>query len=109
MKYHLRTLRRAQRDVEAIIDWIANTREAPRGAASWLAAYEKAADSLIRAPYSYGLAPENEYVDLELRQFLFKTRRGRLYRGIFTVDGNEILILRVRGSGQPPLQRDEVE
>ena len=108
MNYRLRTLQRARRDVETIIDWIANTRNAPQGATRWLAAYEQAAESLANVPYSYGFAPENDYVEQELRQFLFKTRHGRVYRGVFTVEGDDILILRVRGPGQPPLQADEL-
>jgi len=109
MKYRLRVLRRARKDVDAILDWIANEQKSPQGAASWLRAYENAAALLLDAPQSDSVAPENEYVDLELRQFLFKTRRGRTYRGVFTVDGDEILILRVRGPGQAQLEPDEFE
>ena len=109
MKYRLRTLRRARQDVEAIMNWIANKRKAPQGAVSWLQAYEKTAESLVNSPHSFGLAPENGHVEKEIRQFLFKTRRGRMYRGLFTIDGDEVLILRVRGPGQPVLQSDELQ
>jgi hypothetical protein len=64
---------------------------------------------LVRNPLAYGLAPENEYVDYELRQFFFKTRRGRTYRGVFTVVADEIRVLRIRGPGQALLRRDEIE
>lgn len=43
-----------------------------------------------------------------VRQFLFKTRRGSVYRGLFAFDADEIVILRVRGAGQPPLESDEL-
>jgi plasmid stabilization system protein ParE len=109
VKYNVRALSRAQRDVDSILDWIINERHAPQGAASWLRAYEQAAKALADSPESYGFAPENGHVDIELRQFLFKTRRGRTYRGVFTIVGNEVRILRVRGPGQPLLEADEIE
>lgn len=108
MTYHVRPLRRARKDADSIVDWIARERKSPEGAAAWLAAYEKAVASLAHWPESYGLAPEDEYDDRELRQFLFKTRRGRTYRAIFTIQGDEIVILRVRGPGQGLLEPDEI-
>ena len=108
MTYHVRPLRRARKDADAIVDWIANERRSPQGAAAWLKAYDKALASLADWPESHGLAPEDEFDERELRQFLFKTRRGRTYRGIFTVSGNEVLILRVRGPGQRILEPDEI-
>ena len=89
MTYRVRTLRRARFDVDAILDWIAIQREAPEGAATWLDAYEATVAELAERPQSYSLAPEDEHVDYELRQFLFKTRRGRTYRGVFTIVGEE--------------------
>lgn len=108
MTYRARTLSRAQRDVMAILDWIAHQRHAPQGAANWLEAYETAIQAIVRSPTSFGLAPEGEFFEREVRQVLFKTRRGRTYRALFTIEGDEVLILRVRGPGQPPLQPDEM-
>ncbi len=108
MKYRIRTLRRAQRDVDVILDWIANKRQSPQGAAQWLKAFESAADSLASFPLRCGLARENDIASVELRQILFKTTSGRTYRGIFCIVEDEILILRVRGPGQPDLAFDEL-
>jgi hypothetical protein len=41
-----------------------------------------------------------DYVDYEVRHILFGTRKGRTYRGLFTVVGAEIRLLHVRGPGQ---------
>lgn len=109
MKFHVRPLQRAKLDVVAILDWIGDQRQSPQGAANWLDAYEAAAASLTESPESHGLAPENDYVKLTVRQFLFKTRQGRTYRGLYTIEGDEVLILRVRGAGQPLLQADEIQ
>jgi plasmid stabilization system protein ParE len=107
MTYRLITLRRAEVDVRTISAWIAE--RSPSGAARWLDAYEAALERLCRAPESYGLADEDGAVpDCTLRQFLFKTKRGRTFRGIFIVEGDEIRVLRVRGSAQRPLSPDDL-
>lgn len=107
MTFQVRVLSRALQDVDAIVDWIANAQQSPQGAANWLHAYEAALADLALTPYRHGLAPENQHVKIELRQFLFKTRAGRVYRGLFTIDGSEILVLRIRGPGQAPLESED--
>lgn len=109
MSYRIRTLRRAQRDIDAILNWIANERRSPQGAAQWLNAFETAAATLSSLPHRCSLARENGFSDHELRQLLFKTPHGRTYRAVFCVEGDEIRILRVRGPGQPDLLDDELE
>ena len=52
---------------------------------------------------------EDEHFDIDVRQALFKTRRGRIYRMLFTIVGNEVRILRVRGPGQAPVVADDVD
>jgi len=74
----------------------------PLGAHRWWTAFEEAAKLLIRDPHSHGFAPENGLSGLEIRQFLFKTPQGRIYRGVYTTMENKVRILRVRGPGQPP-------
>lgn len=101
MTYVVLVLRRAQWDVDHIYDWIAE--RSPAGAKSWYSAFRKAAAELSHHPESYGLAPESQELQREVRHRFFKTRRGRLYRLLFTVGENEIRILRVRGPGQPPV------
>ena len=53
-------------------------------------------------------APENSLTADTLREFSFKTRRGRSYRAVFTVVGDELRLLRIRGPGQAPLSEDEL-
>lgn len=54
-----------------------------------------------------GQAPENDLFLEHRQQKIFRTDRGRRYRIAFTVSGNDVLILRIRGPGQPPLAPDE--
>ncbi len=54
------------------------------------------------------MAPENEHAEREVRQVLFKTRKGSVYRALYTVDGEHVYVLRVRGRGQAPVNPDEL-
>lgn len=108
MSYRVRTLRKAKQDIDATVTWISKVRRAPRGAAAWLSAFEAAAKKVANWPDSYSLAPEDELDERELRQFFFKTRRGKNYRAIFTIQNEEILILRVRGPGQDDLEPSDL-
>lgn len=106
MALELVILPRAERDAQSIFAWISE--RSPDGAVRWWNAFEEAAVGITGNPARYGLAPEDGLVIPELRQFLFRTRRGRTYRRVFTVVGDEIRIVRVRGPGQPPLEPDEL-
>ena len=68
---------------------------APVTAARWLDRFEKApatlSDSQLRCP----LAPENDLVDVEVRQLRFG-RRANAYRALFTIAGDEVRVLHVR-------------
>ncbi len=98
MKYQLRILKRAEADAHKIYEWIEE--RSPQGAQRWFIAFETAANKLLDNPFLWSLAPENELVDYEVRQFIFKTKRGQMYRAIYTVIEDEIRILHVRGSRQ---------
>ena len=108
MTYRLRTLSRAHRDVTAILRWLTHERKSVAGANSWLRAYYTAIRKVVASPEGYGVAPEDEGEEPRVRQFLFKTRRGSVYRGLFILSADEIVILRIRGAGQPPLEPDEL-
>jgi hypothetical protein len=47
-----------------------------------------------------GLAPEDAEHDSEIRQIVFKTRSGLPYRALFTIDGDQVHVIHVRGPGQ---------
>lgn len=106
MNYSLHIGRRARRDLQQIYSWIAERSQS--GAQRWFEAFERAASQVARDPLAFGTALGDEANDAELREFLFKTRRGRIYRGLFCIVEDEVRILRVRGPGQPPLRSDEI-
>jgi plasmid stabilization system protein ParE len=108
MSFRVRVLQTAEREVDDIVEWIAVRRQSPSGAESWLNAYEEALQRLADAADSFGPAPEDEYVSLDVKQVLFRTRRGKTYRAVFTIEGNEARVLHVRGPGQSLLTSDEL-
>jgi len=97
----------AAEDLRQLFLWIAE--RPPEGADRWYRQWLKAVESLQRNPLVYGLAPESDYVDVDIRQVLFRTRQGRTYRALFSIEGDVVRILHVRGPGQAPVSRDELE
>ena len=107
MKFHIKTLRKAETDVRSITKYLYE--RSPQGAAAWLDAYRQTRTRLASNADSCGQAEENQHFDIDVRQALFKTRRGRIYRLLFTIVGNEVRILRVRGPGQAPAVAEDLE
>jgi plasmid stabilization system protein ParE len=106
MSHTIRIVERARADVDAIFAWIAP--RSVRGAISWYLAFRRAIDRIGDAPESLPQAAESHRLRRQLREALFKTRRGRTYRIVFEVFETEVLILRVRGPGQAPLRKPDV-
>ncbi len=106
MKYRVKALRKAEADVRSIAKYIYE--RSPQGAAAWLNAYRRARTRLVDNADTCGEADENERFDIEVKQALFKTRRGRVYRLLFTIVDDEARILRVRGPGQASVEPEEL-
>lgn len=101
MTFAVRELRKAKADKRQIFEWL-HERSRP-GAIAWLAAYDAMVERLKTGADRFGEAVENADLDLNVREALFKTRRGRVYRALFLVEANAVYVLRVRGPGQAPV------
>jgi plasmid stabilization system protein ParE len=106
MSRPIRIVERARTDVDGIFNWLVP--RSVQGAISWYLAFRRAIDKIGEWPESFAEAAESHRLGVQLRQSLFKTRRGRTYRIVFEVLDTEITILRVRGPGQAPLGRRDV-
>lgn len=106
MRFQIQELRRARADIRSIVGWLAE--RSPRGARAWLSAYDDMLMRLKDHAGSCGRAQEADACKLDLRQALFRSRRGRVYRAIFFLDGPNVYILRIRGPGQAPVQPTEL-
>lgn len=107
MRFRVNVLRRAKQDQRRIVRWIAE--RSSSGAEAWVNAYERMLRRLAEHADTLALASENDDFDYALREVLFKTRRGLVYRAVFTIVGDEVRVLRIRGPGQDDLTREDVE
>jgi len=107
MKFQVRELAKAKADKRHIFKWLHE--RSPSGAIAWLDAYDKMIDRLGTNADTFAAAHENADLDMDVKQALFKTRRGRVYRALFIIDRANVFVLRVRGPGQAPVDASEME
>lgn len=107
MKYSVVLLPHAEGDLGRIILWL--KAHSPQGADTWIRRWLEVLELLESDPMSCGFAPENDDHDAEIRQVIFKTRRGRPYRALFTMKAETVYVLHIRGPGQRTLRRNELE
>jgi plasmid stabilization system protein ParE len=105
MSYIVRVLVHAQADIAKCFAYLSE--RSPRGAANWFNRFAETRDRLSRDPLRRPVAPESRFVSYEIREVLFKTRKGKPYRILFTVVADEVRILRVRGPGQDELSQED--
>jgi plasmid stabilization system protein ParE len=98
MKFTVVTFRAAERDYNEILEYIAARSRS--GAETWARAFDKLLLRLEENADSFPLAPENEHVDFEVREALFRTPRGLVYRVLFTIRDSTAIVLHVRAPGQ---------
>jgi plasmid stabilization system protein ParE len=91
MKFRVEIARKAAREIEEQYAWLAN--------------YSRtAAPSLEQNPGRYGLAPEAE--DYEGLRELLHRKRQHVYRILFEVRADRVIILRVRHAAGDRLDRE---
>lgn len=106
MTYQVRLLPKAKDDFHAMYEYIA--KRSPEGADRWVAALESGLEKLKKNPRLCGFAPEDRSFSRGLRQLIFGTRQGLRYRAVYFVEDDQVLVVRLRGPGQPPLRKAEI-
>jgi plasmid stabilization system protein ParE len=106
MTVPVRVLRRAQADIDHVYLWL--RKRSTAGAVAWYAVLLHTLHELGEGRAAHSVAPESAIFGVDLRQALFKTRHGRMYRLVFVIEDREIRVLRVRGPGQRPLSRRDL-
>jgi plasmid stabilization system protein ParE len=107
MTYRVQTTAQAEADIERIFEWL--SRRSLEGARRWYQAFWHSAERLKTFPLSCGVALESGNFPEEVRQMLFKTRRGRVYRALFVIRGEVVLVLCVRGPGERAVKPGDIE
>jgi plasmid stabilization system protein ParE len=98
MSFEVVLLSRAQKDFDTILNWL--SAHSPTTLIRWCDSFERILDRLEREPLSFGFAPENEVLAASVRQAIFRTGKGFVYRLLFVVVGKEVRVLHIRGPGQ---------
>ncbi len=106
MTYHVELTFQAEKDIDHILDWL--RRRSPQGAASWYRCWQQVLVDISKNASNTRLAPENDDHDEQIRNLVFKTRRGRPYRTLFVIRENVVFITNVRGPGQDLVPPDEL-
>ena len=105
MNYTVLVQRLALQDLESAYQRAA--KNAPSAADRWLERFRRALRTLQHNPQRCPLAREDHKVDLELREFLFG-RKPHVFRVLFTIDTDNVRILRIRRAQRRPLTRRDI-
>ena len=98
MNLPVRVSVRAAHDADVIFNWLAeHSRE---GALRWYETYLSTLRSLPDSAVGSPIAHEGSELGIDLREVLFKTRKGHFYRVLFIVRADAVHVLNVRGPGQ---------
>lgn len=92
-------------DLDESYQWI--KQRSPEAAGRWFNGFVEALNSLTTAPERCGLAPENDTVELEIRQLLYGRRSG-VYRALFTITGNEVHVLHICHAARQTMTVEEL-
>ena len=106
MSFAVRELPKAQQDKLSIFRWL--NERSPAGSLAWLDAYDSLLERMKADARVFAEAAESRDCDVDVRQALFKTRRGRVYRVLFFIEDQNVYVLRVRGPGQAPASADDL-
>ena len=94
MAFLVETPPEAERDAQAILEWL-YSQDAGDTGIRWFLALEDAIASLAIAPARCPLAPENADFPFEVRHLLYG-RRPNVYRILFTIKRDMVSILHIR-------------
>jgi plasmid stabilization system protein ParE len=93
MTYRVVITAAAKQNLRDAYLWAAE--RAPLTAAAWLNRFEAELQTLAHLPERFQLAPENAFVEPEIRQLIFG-RRHSAYRALYTIVGDQVRVLHIR-------------
>lgn len=98
----------AKDDLQAMYDWWAKNRSTEQ-ATRWYLGIHAAIVSLSNMPERCPLATESELLEQGVRQLLFGLGRHPTHRIVFGIDGQSVIIFRVRHTSQDILTGNDLE
>src|SRR5260221_545080 len=97
----------AEREMQIAFDWWAEHRS-KRQADRWYAGVAEAIADLAQNPERHGRYRESDRFAFETRDLLFGIGRRPTHRAVFTLRGDEVVVLTVRHVAQQDLAPDDI-
>jgi plasmid stabilization system protein ParE len=97
----------AKRDIQAAHDWWVANRSVEQ-ARRWYQGIYVAIDSLRNTPERCSSATEANLLDQGVKQLLFGLGRRPTHRVVFGIDGDTVIVFRVRHTSQDVLTSDDL-
>jgi len=97
----------AEREMQSAFDWWAEHRSKLQ-ADRWYAGLAKAIANLSENAERHGQSRERDRFAYEIRDLLFGSGRRPTHRAVFTIRGEEVVVLTVRHVAQPDLSPDDI-
>lgn len=98
----------AEREIQSAYDWWAKHRS-KRQADRWYVGISKAIAELSENPERHGKSRETDSFAYEIRDLLFGIGRRATHRAVFTIRGNEVVVLTVRHTAQRDLLPKDID
>jgi plasmid stabilization system protein ParE len=107
MSFRVAITAQAECDMRSAYRWWSEHRS-KRQADRWYAGLTKAIAGLSENPERHGRSRKSNCFAYEIRELLFGLGRRPTHRAVFTIRGEEILVLTVRHVAQQDLSPDDI-
>jgi plasmid stabilization system protein ParE len=107
MKNRIVITRSAERDIRQAVSWWRDNRSRDE-AERWYDKIYPAIATLRSHPQRCPIAPESDLLPTGLRQLHFGLSRKTTHRIVFTIEGENVVVLRVRHVAQRDLDFDDL-
>jgi plasmid stabilization system protein ParE len=101
MAFHVKQTAQADYELDLILEWLL-TEEAGETGLRWFRRLQEAILSLSEFPTRCLLAPEDAHFPFDVRQLVYG-RKPHLYRVLFTIEAETVVILHILHSRRLPL------
>ncbi len=108
MTYRVIVTSKARIEASNVAIWWAEHRSVAQ-AKKWLDSFHEKAASLAHDPQRWPVAPENDFLPIEIREVSFGIGRNKTHRIVFEVRGGAVVIHAVRHLAQDSLSQDDFE
>ena len=108
MSFRVVITEQAEREMQSAFNWWASHRSKPQ-ADRWYIGLAKAIADLSENPERHSPSRERDRFAYEIRDLLFGLGRRPTHRAVFTIRGEEVVVLTVRQVGQQDLSPDDIK